>query len=274
MELRDLLERSPGGPFGCEVVTRAADAAHRLRSGRYTGTILDIKTLADGWRGLTLVCEANPRTPVLVLTQQADDELAAEVVRHGGQDVLLRGQLTADRVEFAIACAVERAHTLVELRDLSLTDPLTGLYNRRGFLLLAETHRRMLGRTGSQSLLLFADVDRLKAINDQFGHAAGDDAIRLAASALRASLRESDIVSRFGGDEFAALAHDVASGARSVVLRRVESALAQHHRGSGLPFEVSLSVGVASLDPGLDLDAVMARADRALYRSKRRRRTR
>src|SRR5262249_47544125 len=152
------------------------------------------------------------------------------------------------------------------------TDPLTGLCNRRGFLLLAETHAKHLRRTRRQSLLLFADVDGLKGINDEAGHLAGDRALRACARALRNALRDSDIVARYGGDEFAALALDVAPGAAMILLPRIAQMLERSSSVLDLPRPLMMSVGAAPfVRGGSTLEDVMERADRAMYREKRRR---
>src|SRR6185369_5039973 len=99
----------------------------------------------------------------------------------------------------------DRKHAEEKLRELSVSDELTGLANRRGFMLLAEQQIKLAQRTGKGLVLVFADLDRLKWINDTLGHAEGDRAIQDTALILRNSFRTSDIVARLGGDEFVAL---------------------------------------------------------------------
>src|SRR5205085_5407585 len=106
----------------------------------------------------------------------------------------------------------ERRRVEEELWELALVDDLTGLHNRRAFILLGEQAIKEAGRAGRPVIGLFVDVDGLKLINDTHGHAAGDHALRLVADALRATCRDSDIVGRLGGDEFAILlaeAHEI-----------------------------------------------------------------
>ena len=102
----------------------------------------------------------------------------------------------------------DRKHAEEELRALTLVDDLTGLYNRRGFRMLAEQHLRLVKRGGPVSLLVCFDLDGFKRVNDLFGHAEGDAALRRTASILRTAFRDSDIIARFGGDEFVVLALD------------------------------------------------------------------
>ena len=227
-----------------------------------------------GLRACARLHEAAPDLPVIVLGAADERGLACEAIRLGAQDYLVRDEVTPERLARAMACAIERNRRLVELRDLSLTDPLTGLYNRRGFAVLAESHLRMLRRTRRQSVLLFADVDDLKHINDSCGHPEGDRAIVASARVLTGVLRGSDIVARYGGDEFVALALDVADGATRTLVNRIADGLARLNREGGLPFALSLSIGAVPFG-GSDvrIGDVLARADRALYRDKRRART-
>jgi len=270
--LARMLSHGVTGGVACEVVSGTREAFRRLRRGGFDAILLDDAALGGNGPGdIERVCEFAPEVPVILLVSD-DSPMRAEAVRRGAQDVLRREDLTPGRLAIAVACSIERQRRLVKLRDLSLMDPLTGLYNRRGFRMIAEAHLRMLRRTQRQSLLLYADVDRLKQINDEHGHAAGDESLQLCAEALRQTMRDSDLISRHGGDEFVALALDVAPGAALALLPRLSSALSGLARRAHLPFPIALSVGTAAFDHrGLSLDEALARADRALYGEKRHR---
>jgi diguanylate cyclase (GGDEF)-like protein len=160
-----------------------------------------------------------------------------------------------------------------ELRYLALTDDLTCLYNRRGFV-AAATHQLKLARRNAQGLLLFfCDLDNLKAINDSYGHREGDLVIVRAARALEQTFRGSDILARLGGDEFAVLAMEASTQNQDVILRRLEKSLKKSNANQSR-YEMSLSVGLARFDPKhpAPLGELMAQADRAMYEQKRRRR--
>jgi PleD family two-component response regulator len=142
------------------VEQRLATAPHRMSAEAFDAVVVSADALDPaGLATLTRLTELVPETPVLVLASTDEPRQTVRAIRSGAQDVLLRSELTLPRLLRAIACGRERAARFTELRDLSLTDPLTQLCNRRGFLLLAETHARHLRRTRRQSLLLFADVD-------------------------------------------------------------------------------------------------------------------
>lgn len=154
-----------------------------------------------------------------------------------------------------------------DLQALALVDELTGLANRRGFAFFAEAEVARARREQHTSVVVFADIDGLKQINDVHGHAAGDQAIRLVAQAFKSILRESDIVARWGGDEFVALIGEGGEAAASHMSARLTGAISAL-RPAGLPFTVTASLGVSTLDGALPLAEAMERADEALYHKK------
>lgn len=159
------------------------------------------------------------------------------------------------------------------LRNLAVTDELTGLYNRRGFSLAAEQELKRAHRAKVDLVLFFFDIDRLKAINDTFGHAEGDEALRAAATALSSTFRASDIIARWGGDEFVLLAIDVPKGSASSLLQRLDEKLASLNGAEGARYRISFSVGMSRYDPekGISLHELVRIADEAMYEKKRKR---
>jgi diguanylate cyclase (GGDEF)-like protein len=156
-----------------------------------------------------------------------------------------------------------------DLHALALVDELTGLQNRRAFTLFAEQELGRARRNGNTPVLVFADLDGLKKINDEHGHAAGDAAIRLVANALKSIFRETDIVARWSGDEFVALMGEGSEEAASLIGGRLDQAIAVLTPRT-LPYTVSASVGASPLDPELPLRDAMERADAELYEQKKR----
>jgi diguanylate cyclase (GGDEF)-like protein len=158
------------------------------------------------------------------------------------------------------------------LESLSLTDDLTGLYNRRGFVRLGAPQLRLAERKHRPLMLFFADVDGLKAINDKLGHEVGDDAIVQAARLLERVFRTSDVVARLGGDEFVALAME-ADSAKPVVAR-MDAALYAFNAEGARPYQLAISIGAVRYEQGSgeSLDGMLARADAVMYAAKRARR--
>lgn len=156
-----------------------------------------------------------------------------------------------------------------DLHALALVDELTGLANRRAFTLFAEQELARARRNGRTPVLVFADLDGLKQINDEYGHAEGDAALRLVAHALRSIFREADIVARWSGDEFVALMVDGSEEAAQLITSRLDAAIASQSPRQ-LPYVVTASVGTSALDPALPLRDAMDRADAELYSQKKR----
>lgn len=154
-----------------------------------------------------------------------------------------------------------------DLHALALVDELTGLANRRGFAFFAEAEIARARREERNPVVVFADIDGLKQINDQHGHAAGDLAIRVVAQAFKSILRESDIVARWGGDEFVALIGEGGEGVAGQLGARLTGAISAL-RPAGVSYAVRASLGVSSLDASLPLTEAMERADAALYERK------
>jgi len=161
-----------------------------------------------------------------------------------------------------------------QLRMLSLSDDLTGLYKRRGLFALGEHTIRIARRRARRLGIIYIDVDGLKSINDRFGHAQGDEALRLVADVMRASIRESDVVGRVGGDEFVILAEDD-TGVTQDLVARLRRRLELANAKTGRPFRLSLSIGAVDWEPGeqATLQELIERADQRMYDDKRARRT-
>jgi diguanylate cyclase (GGDEF)-like protein/PAS domain S-box-containing protein len=155
-----------------------------------------------------------------------------------------------------------------DLHSLALVDELTGLQNRRGFARFAEQERARSRRNKLTPVLLFADLDDLKAINDQYGHGAGDAAIRKVATALKQTLRETDIIARWSGDEFVALMTEGGMAEAEQLEQRLDGAIAEL-APDAQPFTVTASVGKTTLNPTLSLRDAMDRSDAELYAKKK-----
>jgi len=168
-------------------------------------------------------------------------------------------------------CAIRQSAVDSELRSLATIDDLTGLYNRRAFHALSTQQLKVMRRNGQGLLLFFADVDHLKKINDTFGHREGDLALVRAADAVERTFRDSDILARIGGDEFAVLALEASSRDRDTILRRLDSHL-QKASAEEPRYKLSLSVGAARFDPreSVSIENLLGKADQAMYEQKNR----
>lgn len=160
-----------------------------------------------------------------------------------------------------------------KLDEMARRDPLTGLLNRRGFQTQGDLLLALAQRNAVPLSALMLDADRFKSINDKFGHETGDAVLRFLADSMRYRLRSSDVLARWGGEEFAVLLLDVTVDAANAIAEHLRKAIAAETHGRW--GRVTVSVGVAQAH-GLDdsLDAIMRRADEALYASKGRGRNR
>lgn len=161
-----------------------------------------------------------------------------------------------------------------QFENQSLTDDLTGLYNRRGFLMLAERRLRVIRAEGKQAgvFMIFADMDGLKQINDTYGHEQGSLAIKRMSELLAGSLRGSDVIARLGGDEFVVLVVDERDETQEIVARRLEEKIKRYNEQKNHPFDLSLSVGVTPVDlqVQISIEELLRRADERMYEQKRR----
>jgi diguanylate cyclase (GGDEF)-like protein len=181
--------------------------------------------------------------------------------------------LSLDNVlQRAASCAIRQSLLDREIRSLAVTDELTGLYNRRGFLASAMHQLKLAQRHSQDLLLLFFDMDNLKGVNDAFGHREGDLAIIRGADALEKTFRDSDILARLGGDEFAVLASEASISNREAIVSRMDRSLDKVNAEESR-YKVSFSIGIARFDPetASSLGELMAHADQEMYLHKKHR---
>lgn len=158
-----------------------------------------------------------------------------------------------------------------KLESLTQSDELTGLQNRRGFFTLGLQQMKIAKRLKKQIYLVFLDIDHLKLVNDTHGHPVGDQLLQNVAAILKGTLRESDVVARIGGDEFAVLAmRSKGSGERALVAR-IEAGIRAFRMSKLRRFRLSVSMGVVRIDPRKYslLDDFLAHADFLMYQQKR-----
>ncbi|MFH1078854.1 MAG: sensor domain-containing diguanylate cyclase [Pseudomonadota bacterium] len=174
-------------------------------------------------------------------------------------------------IDGVIEDITDRKRMEEEIKALAITDQLTGLYNRRGFITLSEQQLKIAGRTDSRLLLLFADLDGMKWINDNLGHLKGDEALVGVAKILKKVFREADIVARVGGDEFAVLALGTPWEYPDLLKDRLQQQIDLHNCSQNRDYHLSLSIGIAESDPSsvVSIDDLMFLADERMYENKK-----
>ncbi len=192
------------------------------------------------------------------------------VVANSDNPFIERDLKAVERLADLYAIAVQRTRTENDLRELSLVDELTKVYNRRGFLTLAEQQVKIAHRTKKELSLFYADLDDLKSINDSFGHDEGDAALVEAVGLLREVFRDSDIIARLGGDEFVVLAIDAAEAKVATLSRRLREKLQARNARPDIAYRVSFSLGISRYDPDkpCSLQELLTSADRKMYQDK------
>lgn len=174
-------------------------------------------------------------------------------------------------IDGVIEDITDRKRMEEEIKALAITDQLTGLYNRRGFITLSEQQLKVAERAGSRLLLLFADLDGMKWINDNLGHLRGDDALIGTAKILKKVFREADIIARVGGDEFAVLALGTSREYPDLLKDRMQQQIDLYNRSHNGDYHLSLSIGIVESDPGnvFFIDELMSCADERMYENKK-----
>lgn len=160
-----------------------------------------------------------------------------------------------------------------QLHMISITDDLTGLLNRRGFFTFAEKQCEIAGRNNLNLSFLFIDLDGMKAINDSYGHKTGDMALSDTAKMLKMSFRTSDIISRFGGDEFVVIVMETPETNIETLTNRLKSNVDRHNRKENKPYTLSFSLGLTQYDHRnpCSVDELISNADKLMYEQKKNR---
>lgn len=250
----------------------AERARKALATGRFDLIFLDLN-LGGGSGGMELLASIRAGgidVPVIVVTGSGDEMKAVQAMKAGAYDYLVKDSLTADVLERTIRYArarcfleEERARMVEELAELSVTDELTTIANRRH--LAQKLHEEVIrsARTGHPFALLMIDLDHFKDVNDRLGHQVGDSVLRQCAFTLKKNLRGTDFLARYGGEEFCVVLPETSLQGGRHVAEKLRQAVAD--LSEPVP---TISVGVAFWERHVSVEELVRRADEALYRAK------
>jgi diguanylate cyclase (GGDEF)-like protein len=255
----------------CIAVSNGFEALDKIKKNKFDAAVVDIVMPEMDGLALTRELSKNYQTlPVMIMTGYVDEYSAETAIALGAREFITK--------PFSIAEFIIRFHKMMHdhrgeeaLIALSLTDELTGLYNRRRFFILTEQCLKGAIRTKKRPLLLFIDMDDLKWINDHYGHNEGDQALIDFANILNKTFRESDIIARIGGDEFVVLLESTDDNGETMVTRLYENLRDYNTKRSQRV--LSISLGMAQFDPEypISIDELLSKADALMYAQKRRR---
>lgn len=263
-------------PYELTHVRTVAQALDHLAAGGLDVVLLDL-SLPDGagLDGLLRVRERHPDTPVIALTGMNDETLAAQALQAGAQDYLSKGRIGGSQVARSIRYATHLNRMQMALRSLSFIDNLTSLYNRRGFVTLADPHVRLAQRVKGRFLVVSVDVAGLAAINAASSFDEGDTVLRNVAEILRRTFRDSDILARLEGGAYMALALDAPEEKAPIITARLQQQVSGYNEQTIRAYTLVLHAGVAAFDPGAGstIEDLMARAVAARRATRRPRRS-
>ena len=253
-----------------EHVTTLESAIAQLHDSNYQVVVSDLDLPdAKGTEAVGKLRSASPNSALVVLSGTENESMAVSALKLGAHDYLFKDRVDGETIRRATRYAVERRDSERRLQQLAQYDQLTGLANRSLFQdRLAHALARARRESGSVSVL-FLDLDRFKPVNDTYGHAAGDELLKVIAGRLMETTRESDTVARLGGDEFAIVVESLDKSMVESLARRLISSIRKPCEIACGTVEIGASVGGACFPgDGYTVEGLLKAADKAMYLSK------
>jgi len=247
------------------------EAMGQLRTQDFDAMLLDL-SLPDS-EGIESIRRVSDRAdiPIIALTKEAVGGGGVDALLAGAEDSFTKETVNSQNMIRAVQYAIARHRRIGELHALSQTDELTGLYNRRAFMTLGDHQIKTARRQKDSVTLAFADLDGLKAINDKCGHMWGDFALKDIANILKNTFRESDVIARIGGDEFAILWISRTPLTTEALQARLKAGLDAYAFSETRPYRLSLSIGFSHYPGGFEESLVdmLFETDQRMYADKR-----
>ncbi len=249
--------------YRCHTATSGDAALQLLNTMSFDIMLTDVTMPGIGGFELTEKAKKiNPRLLVIVMTGFGDEFSYDSAIESGASDFI--------RKPFALTELMARIKNVKlqeQLRLMSVTDELTGLFNRRGFFSLAEQQLKLARRNKKGIFILYIDVNNLKEINDRLGHHVGDIALIDTANVLRTTFRAPDIIARIGGDEFVVIPVEPDADNMNTIIQRLQENLARHNGSEKRSFTLSVCVGVS--EGSSSIDELLAQADKSMFEQKK-----
>ena len=225
----------------------------------------------DGLEFLSLLKEKGYPGAVIMLTGQGSEQVAVEAMKSGAQDYLVKDNFSSEALNSAIVKVVQnnQRDETKKWKTQALVDPLTRVLNRNAYNLTLEQTMRDFSRYKDPTILMVVDIDHFKNLNDTYGHKAGDGVLRSVAASLNQSIRASDFIFRYGGEEFVILLKKCSLEQSKKVAEKVRRQVEENFSlDNGQKLSVTVSLGLTQLKEKDTEDSVFQRADQALYTAK------
>ncbi|MFV2061108.1 MAG: EAL domain-containing protein [Gammaproteobacteria bacterium] len=276
--INTFLSKSNNEQFSLTTFARITDAIEELSKNSYNVMLLDL-SLPDG-SGIRILNKAHqvvPDMPIIIITNEEDDELAIKAVQSGAQDFIVKNTFDASLLFRSIRHAIERKRLWVKLAQtekrehfLATRDVLTGLPNRYTYNDRLKRGLSYCNRYGGKLAVMFMDLDRFKFVNDTLGHKVGDILLKDVAKRIQTCLRETDIVARLGGDEFIFLLPKIDQSLKAAkVAKHILKVLKKQFFIEEQEIYISASIGIAMYpNDGEDATQLIQNADMAMYSAK------
>lgn len=273
--IRQLLASETAGKYELTVFCQLEELRAGLQQFQPDVLLADLNVPgSEGLETLVKVVNMAPDVPVIVLTNGDEKTLGARSIQLGAQDFIPKAELTAGLLKRALRFAKERHSMMRRLENLVCVDELTLVYNRHFYNDKIRTTIEEAKRYDRAFGLLVLDLDNFKPVNDQFGHAAGDQVLRLIGAKLKDINRSSDFVARYGGDEFVVIVNGVRDKSTLEQVcrnhfRKIKGKYYVEVNGQLEAMQISLSVGAALYpDEATDPDSLFELADKRMYKAK------
>lgn len=253
--------------YRCETAATVELALELINKTPFDVMITDVKM--PGLTGFELTEKAKkirPDMSVIIMTAYIEEFSYDNAIEAGASDFIKKPFSVKE-----LLARIQHVKLQEKIRAMSITDELTGLYNRRGFFTLAERDLKIANRHKKKMFFIYADLDNLKEINDTFGHLRGDMILIETAKILRETFREADIIARIGGDEFIVVLIDTTEADAETAISRLRKNIDIHNEKRNRSYKFSISTGIACYDPEFPSSIVelLDHADKSLYEKKR-----
>lgn len=257
-------------------ITRAKslqEGCLELKKNDFDVVLLDLHLGdSEGLDNVNIIKEQNSDVPIVVFSGLDSTEAALQAIRYGAQEYLVKGHISSRVLSLAILTSIERKFYERRIFHRAYSDELTVLPNRRAFLEYIKPQLISAKRWNIKQALFFMDVNDFKSVNDSLGHNVGDDLLKAIASRLKQTLRKSDFIARYAGDEFivhSSSNHEMKNDDFVNIAEKIMAAFSKPIKIGEHDINTSLSIGIAVFpDNGNDIQSLIKSADGAMYQAK------